>query len=409
MNEKNQFSKHLLKSILIAFCLTAVYLIIAPALIKGMYAELFHFFVAIGLFIGSIVFYFIFIFFKSRQKLKVLFGGIALFGALISLANSDMDIMLLNAINSHKLPVKYLEYQDLDQGELLFKNKEMKLVIDGTTDLQHYLTDTNHLIVVQDIYERVGSESIKHKLYSKFDRLGNFVASYKTANSDEILFEGYLIHRDKNYYRTWPLDGDTTKIQIEVYNADFGFNESQQGEFIAKLEQSSTMFFSKDCWTTDGPSKLFLKTIFRENDKWMAFYSDAKIQRTIQSRGKVYNDLFRYYSREDYQLVPYYNKNIHYQYFQKISLKRSDSGSENWDGFLYSQVIVDSDTLKIKEAMTLGREWEAKHAKYWGKNQDGYEANKDGAYAPYFFYSNPKIHYQLFSNRLDKLFIIKNQ
>lgn len=409
MSEKNQFSKHFLKSILIAFCLTAVYVLIAPALIKGMYAELFHFFVAIGLFIASVVFYFIFIFFKSRQKLKVLFGVLALFGAVISLANSDIDIMLLKAINSPKIPEKYLEYQDLDQGVLPFKNKEMKLVIDGTTDLEHYLTKKNHLIVVQDIYERVGGESIKYKEYSKFDSLGNLVAAYKTPISDEILFEGYLIHRDKNYYRTWPLDGDTTKIKFELYNVDFSFNESKQTDFLAKIEQSSTMFFSKECWITESPSRLFLKTIFMENNKWMAFYSDRAIQRTIQSRGKVYNDLFRYYSREDYKLVPYYNKNIHYQYFQKISLKRSDSGLENWEGFLYSQVIVDKDTLKIKEAKTLGRDWEAKHSKNWGKVPEGYAANIDGIYSPYFFYSNPKIQYQLFSNRLGNLYMIINK
>ncbi len=409
MSEKKQFSKHLLKSNLIAFGITAIYLMIAPALIKGMYAELFHFFVAIGLFLGSVIFYFIFMFFKSIQKLKWLFGGMAFFGALVGLGNSDLDMVFLNMINSSKLPEKYREYQDLDQGVLLFKNKEMKVVIDGTTELEHYLTNKNHLIVVQDIYEILGSESVKHREYSKFDSLGNFVARYKTAISEEILFEGYLINRDKNYYRTWPLDGDTTKIQFELYNADFSFDESKQADFIAKIEQSSTMFFSKECWTTDRPSKRFLKTIYKENGKWMALYSDTNIQRTIQSRGKVHNDLFRYYSTDEYKLVPYYNKNIQYQYFQKISLKRSDSGSENWDGFLYTQVIVGRDTLKIKEATTLGREWEAKHSKYWGKNQEGYAANADGTYSPYFFYSNPKIQYQLFSNRLGKLYMIKNR
>ncbi|MBW3517905.1 hypothetical protein [Flavobacterium sp. NKUCC04_CG] len=409
MSEKKQFSRHLLKSVLIAFCLTAVYLMIAPALIKGMYAELFHFFVAIGLFCISIVFYFVYTFFKSIHKLRWLFGGLALFAAVIAVANANLDIMLLNGINNSKLPEKYLAYQDLNQPLLAFKNKEMLLLIDGNTDLQHYLTKKNQLIVVQDTYEPRAAESVKYKEYSKFDSLGNFITKYKTAITDEILFEGYLINRDKNYYRTWPLDGDTTKIKFEVYNIDFSFSENKQADFLAKIEQSATMFFSKECWITDSPSKLFLKTIFMENDKWMAFYSDRTIQRTIQSRGKVYNDLFRYYSREDYKLVPYYNKNIQYQYFQKISLNRSNSGSENWDGILFANIIVNKDTLKIKETMTLGREWEARHSKYWGKNQEGYAANREGTFSPYFFYSNPKIPYQLFSNHLGRLYIIKSK
>lgn len=409
MSKKKQILKHLGKSIVIAFSLTAVYAIIAPVLITGMYAELFHFFVAVSLFIGSIIFYFIFIFFRSRQKLRWLFSGIAVFGAVIAIANSDLDIFLLNVINSSRLPKQYSEYQDLKQPVLQFKNKEMKLVIDGSTDLEHYLTTKIHLIVVEVKHERTGTEPIPQKEYSKFDSLGNFMAKYRPANPNEILFEGYLINADENYYRTWPLDGDTSKIKIETQNADFSFDANKQAHFIANFEERATFLFSKQCWTADQPSKKFIKTIFRENDKWIAFYNDTKANRTIKSRGTVYNDLFRYYSTEDYKLVPCDNENIRYQYFQKIKLKRSDSGTENWDGYLYTNVIVDKDTLKIKEALKLGKEWEINQSKIKEKVVEDPSRKSHGEYSRYFFYSNPKLQYQLITNHLGKLYIIKNK
>lgn len=409
MSRKNQISKHLGKSVLIAFSLASVYAIIAPVLIKGMYAELFHFSVAVGLFLGSIIFYFIFIFFRSIQKLPWLFGGIAVYISIVVIANTDVDIYFRNLFNNSHLPQQYSKYQDLKQPVLQFKNKEMKLVIDGSTDLEHYLTTKNHLVVVEVKHERTGTEAIQQKEYSKFDSLGNFMAKYKSTNSSEILFEGYLINVDKNYYRTWPLDGDTSKIKIETQNADFSFDANKQADFIANFEERATFLFSKQCWTADQPSKKFIKTIFRENDKWIAFYNDTKANRTIKSRGTVYNDLFRYYSTEDYKLVTCDNENIQYQYFQEIKLKRSDSGTENWDGYLYTNVIVNKDTLKIKEALKLGVEWEINQSKIKEKVVGGLSKKSQGEYSRYFFYSKPKLQYQLFTNHLGKLYIIKNK
>ncbi|WP_316751106.1 hypothetical protein [Pedobacter gandavensis] len=362
-----------------------------------MYAELFHFFVAIGLFIGSFIFYFIFVYFKSIQKLRWLFGSLAVYGAVIAIGNSDLDVFFVNLVSSSRLPKEYNEYQDLKQPVVPFENKEMKLVIDGNTDLEHYLTTKNQLIVAEVKDVKPGTEAIRQKEYSKFDSLGNFMAKYKPANPYEILFEGYLINVDENYYRTWPLDGDTSKRKIETQNADFSFDANKQADFIASFEGKATFLFSKQCWTTGRTSKKYTKTVFRENDKWKAFYNDTKVGRTVESLGNVRNDLFRYYSREDYKLVPNDIESIQYQYFQRIKLKRSDSGSENWDGYLFTNVIDGRDTLKIKEALIMGKDWEIK------------QAQLKGEFSRYFFYSNPNLRYQLFTNDPAKLYFIKNK
>ncbi|SHL25580.1 hypothetical protein [Flavobacterium chilense] len=68
MENKKSALEHILKAILIALCISLLYAMVAFNLITGMYAELFNFFVTIGLFIGIIIFYFIVLFFKSIKR-----------------------------------------------------------------------------------------------------------------------------------------------------------------------------------------------------------------------------------------------------------------------------------------------------------------------------------------------------
>lgn len=85
-NEKS-FLEHLLIAILMAFCISVVCATLAFSLVTGMYADLFNFYLTIGVFFGGIVFYFIYIFFRSIHKLKWLFGSIVAYVFFIAIAN----------------------------------------------------------------------------------------------------------------------------------------------------------------------------------------------------------------------------------------------------------------------------------------------------------------------------------
>lgn len=87
IKDEKTFLEHLLIAVLIAFCLSIFCAAISFSLIKGMYAELFNLFLTIGVFFGSIIFYFLYVFFRSIQKLPWLFGGIVVFVTVIAIAN----------------------------------------------------------------------------------------------------------------------------------------------------------------------------------------------------------------------------------------------------------------------------------------------------------------------------------
>ncbi|KOP39808.1 hypothetical protein DBB36_21880 [Flavobacterium sp. WLB] len=410
-NEKRKnFSEHLLIAILIAIGVALAGAVFVLAAFKDLYAEYVALFVFGSLFFGSIIFYFFYIFFRSIQKLTWLFGGIAVFGFMIVIANCDLDIYLRNLFNNTSLPKEYNEYQDLkDQTVLQFKNKEMRSLFDGCDDpLKQYMTVRNNLIVEASDCMLVNSERILGKIYYKFDSLGNIIAKYKPSESEEVIFEGYLINVDENYYRTWALDGDTLKRKIETYNENFSLDTIKQTDFVKNISKKANFLFSTDCYKTTNTSlKKFRKIIFWEKNKWNAFYDDRKIHQIIESKGTVSNHFFANDPAEANILRTHYIENIQYEYFQKTKLGRYDSGGEFWDGFLYTNIVIGNDTLKIKKAFFINNNGTNENIKINGK------AVRDSLFkilknVPYYYYSNPKIQYQLFTDEPYKLYIIKN-
>ncbi|WP_158963496.1 hypothetical protein [Myroides fluvii] len=404
MSRKKQILKHSAKSFLLAFILAVVYFILGNALLKGAYAELFHFFVAVGLFIGSVVFYFLFIYFKSIKKLKWLFGGLAIYLAITGIASTNLDLYFINLFTSNKLPKQYLDYQEINEPLLHFKNKEMSLLMEGDVPLNPYLTPERHLILTKAKFEGADREQRLKKEFYKFDTYGNLLALYKSSTEDELFFEGYIINLEESYYKTWALDGDTLKRKIEIHNADFNFDSQKQIEFIGNIEKKATFFFAENYYSlADGTYKIFEKVVFWQDNTWNILFNDTKAYRGIQK--KVSNELFRSYSTDKYEWVVNENPTIQYQYFQKIKLEENDL----WRGFLYTTVRIDQDTLKIKEALSMSDTWKNDQVKINNKLVGNLYRAGQSDFLPYLYYAHSSLHYQLFSNDLRKLYLIKNK
>lgn len=398
MKNGKSFLEHLLIAILIAIGIALSGAVFVLAALKDLYAEYAALFVFGSLFFGSIIFYFLYIYFRSIQKLTWLFGGIVVFCSVLAIANSDIDIYLINQFNNSRLPKEYNQYQDIKQSKLQFKNKEMELLIEDCTNLKQYLTPQNNLIVGPVSCKIKDTIEGNKKTYYKFDSKGDFITKYNPSSNEEILFEGYLINVNEKYYKSWAFDGDTLKRKIETHNENFSLDTIKQNAFIVDIWKNATFLFSNHCTIRGGTTKIFQKITFLKDDKWKTFYYDAKTYRSIVNRGIAGNDLFRHYSAEKYEWVPNYNKNIQYQYFQKIKLERLDYGTKRWDGYLYTKVIVGKDTLKIKEALSTDN----------GKVV-GDLSGESQKWSNYLYYSNAKLQYQLFTNHLGKLYIIKNK
>jgi hypothetical protein len=410
MKNEKSFLEHLLIAILIAIGVAFSGAVFVLAAFKDLYAEYVALFVFGSLFLGSIIFYFLYVYFRSIQKLPWLFGGIAVFGSVLILPNCDVDIFFINLFNSNRLPKLYNEYQDIniDQPKLQFKNKEMTLLLDCDNDLEQYMTTQNNLIVGATDCKLLNEERIIGKIYYKFDSLGNIISKYKSSESEEIFFEGYLINVDENYYKTWALDGDTLRRNIETYNENFNLDTIKQTDFVENNLKKANFLFSTDCYkTTNTSPKKFRKVIFWKNNKWNAFYDDRKSYQTLESKGTVSNHLYANNSTDRNVSGTHYIENIQYKYFQKTKLGRYSSGGKYWDGFLYANIVIGNDTLKIKKDFIINSDG----------NKENIEINRksvrDSLFkvlknVSYYYYSNPKNQYQLFTDEPYKLYIIKN-
>ncbi|WP_230605459.1 hypothetical protein [Flavobacterium sp. EDS] len=103
----------------------------------------------------------------------------------------------------------------------------------------------------------------------------------------------------------------------------------------------------------------------------------------------------------------HYIEDIQYKYFQKLKLGRYNSGGEFWEGFLYINIVIGNDTLKIKKFFFIDSDGSKKNIKINGK------AVRDSLFkvlknVPYYYYSNPNNKYQLFTDEPFKLYVIKN-
>lgn len=403
MNETKTKLEHLFLAVIIALVLTVIYAFIAPLFIKGNYDELVIFLGGIGLFFSYIIFYFLFTYFKSINKLKWLFIGIVAFAFLPILSTDYVDLFSINLFNRDKLPEQYKSYQDIGQSNLQFKNKTIKLLFDGDRELKYYLTNKNNLIVSILKYKNNGEEQLITIPYSKLDLQGNVIDSFLAPfDSHYTFFEGYHINEFEDHFITWALNGDTAKRKIKTQNENLSLNTEQENEFIKNIEEKATFIFNKQNYFDDKQSVKRDKIFYFTNNEWFAFYCVADFDRNVITKGISNATL----------LVPYVSSP--YQYFQKIKMERNynyngGGHKDQWNGFLYSDIITGKDTLKIKEGLKMDDDWKTQQQKIKNEVVGDFDRENQNGFLPYMVYSNPNLNYQLFTNNLGKLYIIKDK
>lgn len=139
MSEKK--SKNWINALSISVVITVIYGIVAPIVITGMFAAIAILIGGVCIFIGSFIFYFVLIFFKSIQKLRWLFGGIVLFITFTIIANSDLDLYVANTVNSTLLPKKYENYVSVNTNEPIYFGKhKMQLSFSSFEPIKHFVS-----------------------------------------------------------------------------------------------------------------------------------------------------------------------------------------------------------------------------------------------------------------------------
>lgn len=435
----NNTIKHILRALLIAFLLTIFFAFCTPFLPKGNYAELFYFLVGIGLFVFSFIFYFVFRFFKSIKKLKWLFGGIVVFLFMSTFSLFNFDIYFKNLFNIKKLPQQYNSYKEIDSVKSIsFGNHKMTLLFEHSYDpIKHFVSSKNNLIVItsqipKDRNEKEVKEDglcgaqmiyqdfISHKLNKDGDIIDKYIYKRTYENYNEVLFGDYIVNIKKEYYRTWVLDGDTLKKPFIFKNQNLKWDSSQQISLFEKIISEAEYYSIIDENYTEGKHIPKQEVIYFIDNQWCKLFTQCVLPDNYgvsNTRGNTsYNNIFKEYSVNDMESIPKdFSSNICYLYFQKAKIERGygscggGSGWEtnDWEGYLYTNLIVANDTLKIKRKQSVSDDYatDATHIHDMDINEYFKGKNEN----PYMFYSNRDFNFQLFTNNPSVLYIIKNK
>ena len=436
MSEKT--SKNWLNALLLSVVLTVIYGIVAPMIITGMYAEIAILIGGICVFIGSFIFYFVFIFFKSIQKLRWLFGGIALFITFTIIVNSDLDLYVANTFNSTQLPKEYENYVSVNTDEPIYFGKhKMQLSFSSYEPIKHFVSSQGNLIVITSIIpkdrdfkeveeDRYGGGTQMYQDFTtyKLNKDGAIIDQYTfkrtRENFTEILFDDYIVNTDREYFRTWVTDGDTLKKPIILLNKDYKWTKEQQIAAFGEAYNAADYYKIEGHNYASQGMKSSQEIIYFTKGKWYKLFIDTYLPNRNERNDHLGEttylaNVFGKYAPENYGDVPdwgYFTPT----YFHRIKLDNithsiggnSPSSEEpSWQGDLLCQLAVDSDTLKFKKSFWFGKNGSS--SKYY--NANGTEIAKlkfelEQDYYPYFYYTSEKFNFKLFTTNATQLYLI---
>lgn len=288
----------------------------------------------------------------------------------------------------------------------------MKLIFNSSYYIRNYITPQKNLIIESIEFDKKENDTIK-KLY-KLNNFGNVIDEIHLLNDDnENYYKGYLINTNKEYYRTWALDGDTLKKKIEKQNVKLLLDKVKEMELYTSIKKNAKFYFMEELdndiiYKEKEVYQKYYKIFYRINDKWKiictneSFENEDYWESFYSKKEKECDNVFMKYQENSderaRELIPKDYKNVHFVYFQKI--KRDG----NWIGKLYSNLIIEKDTLKIKKTLELdSTPYTNQYPIVIQGDIIGYASEN-----PYYCYQNKKLEYQLFTNDLRKIYIIKH-
>ncbi len=377
----------------------------------------------------NIIMYNLFNYFKTKKKLFAFFVGILFleFSILHFIETPSIkyyEIVIknefFNKFYCEDLPIKYKEYKTLSNHYVDKNGLKINLLINSTNTIKYSIINPNNLIL-----ETRNDTLIK--LY-KLNDLGVITDKFDITNVyEDQFFNGYLINTEEDFYTNWGFDGDRLKKNIEIENEKLSWNQTEQKDFFLKIIKKNNLYFIDEINNNISQTKKDrLKDYYRifhlENGKWKYFYSNIDrinyfdfeyVQKVSLSslnlqKTKFYSNIFYHYSKSEDDIqeatddytnteIPNINKNIQYLYFQNIS-----RDNDLIKGNLYYDLIVGKDTLKFKEKLELSTEIK-KYPIIINDKIIGYLDEN-----PFYYYSNNKLNFQLFTNDLTMVYIINN-
>jgi hypothetical protein len=385
----------------------------------------------------------------TKQFISIIVIIFSLFILIIVIASSLSNCSIFQP---KKLPNDYKNYNSLNslntKNTILFGNYYLELMFKSSEPIEQALLPSNDLIV-STTSKKNDSAKIKH--FFKLNKKGEIIDSISFIetfeNGNEELLNNYLVNTKHKYFKTWPLDGKKTKINFILQNQDFNIGSTNEKKIIDQIFKNAQFrkvdydfdyhFKSQDDALikqnqSDTGKPVILKInktvyiiVYLMNGQWYNFYTLTDISDRISSDELLSsrcssNTLFKKYNTEDQKWKVISNTNIIYKYFHKIKTEKiiipgggGGFGSyyENywWKGQLFSNLIINNDTLKIYDNLYLDEESIPTPIAINGKEIGSLHRDKSEPAQPLMFYSNKALGYSLFTNDEKKLYMIKQK
>ena len=167
---------------------------------------------------------------------------------------------------------------------------------------------------------------------------------------DFMVFTNY----EEAYYTTWPLDGDTTKRDFKVLNADLSWSNIKVKQQIDDAKTNAKYWFFKD---ERDKGNNYMKFHFYQNKQWQILWQKVEGYQTTrdnESAGRYSVEVMRTGETD-----PYLAENItylHHHRLEKLSYSHNIGGGSpgfdvtNWRGKAFFKTRVNDRDFHFFEA-----------------------------------------------------------
>lgn len=331
------------------------------------------------------------------------------------------------------LPKEFVSYHSIDDSATISVGKlEMSLMLHSKKNISLFLTSANNVILSSFSADKVNS-------FIKISPDGNVTDTLELISRPEdiIFLKGFIIDKQAHQYYNWSFNDIKTPIGITAENLSFNWDSGQQIKKLKEIvNQSKTVYVdyafdspvpqkqaNEGLQTKQSVSSYAIVTYFLK-DKCFQLYTTEDVRKYFSSsylQEMRWSNLFKRINKDkadNEEIIK--TPNLSYRYFQKLKLEKVkfSGGGGNapgftkllYPGYLFTDVIFKSDTLKLKEFMYLDKDWHTSAVEIDGQNIGSLSKNKAQPVEhinAYMYYTNENLHYALFSNSDKKLYIIK--
>ncbi|MFN0254961.1 hypothetical protein [Pedobacter ureilyticus] len=316
--------------------------------------------------------------------------------------------------NEEPLSSAYTGFQELNEN-YRSADFEVKLVAETNSyphPIRVYPSINNQYIIEADA--KTSDETRGDYNFYKINSDGNLTDSLFVPNKgywaefidDFMVFTSY----DEAYYTTWPLNGDTTKQDFKVLNADFSWSDIKVKQQIEDAKANAKYWFFKD--ERDNGNN-YMKLHFYQNQQWQILWQKVNGYQTTpdnESAGRYCVEVMRTGETD-----PYLAKNITYLHqhrLEKIKYSHNIGGGSpgfdvtNWRGKVFFKTKINGKDFQFFQPNIAveNEQFDGNINRFYSISAPNSSAN---IFTPLFY--NTTNSYAFYTSDRNKLYLIRDK